>query len=385
MAERKLASVRRTDAINPIDGADLIEVATVGGWKVVVKRGEYKPGDLAVYFEIDSFIPTGIAPFLTKEGKEPKEYNGVKGERLKTVKLRGQISQGLIIPVPANANKPVEGKDLTEELGIQKWEPPVSISLGGQARGSFPTHLVGKTDAERIQNATRQFGKWAEDRSVVVVTEKLDGTSFTATTDGDTVYVCSRNLSLKDDGNLYWNIAKENHIPEWLEAQAGRGKLYAIQGEIIGPGIQGNLYGLQKPELHIFSIWDVKSQKYLDFYKIIDLANAEDVALEWNFSNARYLIGRALRFAFKGKFKRAVSVLRQTDLKPQWKVVPVVGQDRLGIGFGYEDVETILKTAEGKSILNPKAEREGLVFWGANDQNIKFKAVSNRWLMRHDS
>ena len=95
---RKLASIRKIDAIDPIPGADAIECASVGGWKVVVKKGEFHPGDLAAYFEIDSWIPTAVAPFLSK-GKEPRVYNGVQGERLRTIKLRGQISQGLLLPL----------------------------------------------------------------------------------------------------------------------------------------------------------------------------------------------------------------------------------------------------------------------------------------------
>lgn len=95
---RKMASIRKIDAIGPIEGADAIEVATLGGWKVVVKKNEFNVGDLAVYCEIDSWIPTEIAPFLSK-GKEPREYNGVKGERLRTVKLRGTLSQGLLLKI----------------------------------------------------------------------------------------------------------------------------------------------------------------------------------------------------------------------------------------------------------------------------------------------
>jgi RNA ligase (TIGR02306 family) len=92
---RKLASVRKIDEIRPIEGADAIEAAVVGGWVVVAKKSEFTAGDLAVYLEIDSFVPTELAPFLTKPGHFPKEFNGVKGERLRTVKLRGQVSQGL--------------------------------------------------------------------------------------------------------------------------------------------------------------------------------------------------------------------------------------------------------------------------------------------------
>lgn len=104
MTERKMATVRRIDAILPIEGADKIEVAVFGGWKVVVKKGEFAADSLVVYCEIDSWLPTEVAPFLTKEGKEPKDYLGVKGERLRTVKLRGQISQGLVLPISVLEN-----------------------------------------------------------------------------------------------------------------------------------------------------------------------------------------------------------------------------------------------------------------------------------------
>jgi|SRR6056297_881963 len=95
---RKLASIRKISDIQPIEGADLIQVATVDGWKVVVKRGEFQVGDLVVYLEIDSWVPHELASFLSN-GKEPREYNGVKGERLRTIKLRGQVSSGLLLKI----------------------------------------------------------------------------------------------------------------------------------------------------------------------------------------------------------------------------------------------------------------------------------------------
>lgn len=95
---RKLASIRKIDELRPIPGADAIECALVGGWTVVVKKGEFAAGDLAVYCEIDSWIPVDLAPFLVK-GKEPREFEGIKGERLRSIKLRKQISQGLLLKI----------------------------------------------------------------------------------------------------------------------------------------------------------------------------------------------------------------------------------------------------------------------------------------------
>lgn len=117
-----MATVRKSDAIGPIKSADAIEVATVGGWKVVVKKGEFAAGDLPVYFEIDSWIPFGLAPFLVKSNKKPLEFEGIKGERLKTVSLRGQLSQGLLLPCSILGRVAHENEDVTQELNIKKWE-----------------------------------------------------------------------------------------------------------------------------------------------------------------------------------------------------------------------------------------------------------------------
>lgn len=178
---RKLATIRRIDEIRPIPEADAIECAVVGGWTVVVRKGEFKVGDLAIYIEIDSWVPHTIAPFLSK-GHEPREYEGVIGERLKTAKLRGQISQGLLLPVeqeyihdeddvdyeelafiiskPGKLNEATgivesstfirvsEGQDVSEFLGIIKWDAPIPAQLAGQVKGNFPG-FIRKTDQER--------------------------------------------------------------------------------------------------------------------------------------------------------------------------------------------------------------------------------------------
>jgi hypothetical protein len=154
--KRKLASIRIIDAIDPIEGADAIEVATVGGWKIVVKKGELKAGDLAIYCEIDSWIPTEIAEFLSK-GKEPRVYEGVRGEKLRTIRLRGQLSQGLLLPLSVLSHLvdvtgapfvPELGADVSDELNIQKWEAQLPSCLQGQALGLFPS-FIRKTDQER--------------------------------------------------------------------------------------------------------------------------------------------------------------------------------------------------------------------------------------------
>lgn len=173
---RKMASIREIEEIKPIDGVDAIEAVRIGGWFVVVKKSDnYKVGDKVVYCEIDSWVPTSVAPFLTKPEHFPKEYNGIKGERLRTVKLRGQLSQGLILPLSCMGEeyykdrserelencwvKPTGdtfigatdkvGADVSQYLGITKWELPEVKHA--DAKGNFP-HFFPKTDQERIQN-----------------------------------------------------------------------------------------------------------------------------------------------------------------------------------------------------------------------------------------
>ena len=346
---RKLATIRRITSLTPIPGADKIELAAVDGWNVVVQRGLYNVGDLAVYFEIDSFIPNALAPFLTKEGHYPKVYEGVTGERLKTVRLRKQRSQGLLMPlVEVTKNLEFgtydcgvevnleEGADLTDLLGILKWEPTVSAQLAGQVKGNFPS-LVPKTDQERIQNLTRELGKWKGQPLTWTVTEKLEGSSCTMylPVEGD-FEVCSRNLSLKySESNTFWGQAIRYDVEAKMRRVGLEG--LAIQGELVGPGIQDNIYGLSHHDFYVYHIYHVKDGKKLEI-------------------GIREVICEMLGL-------KHVPVLRYFET------------------IGAEDtVADILEYAEGKSRLNPKQEREGVVFECNVDTNISWKAISNKYL-----
>lgn len=345
---RKLATIRRITSLTPIPGADKIELAVVDGWNVVVQKGLYNVDDLAVYFEIDSFIPNALAPFLTKEGHYPKVYEGVTGERLKTVRLRKQRSQGLLMPLSelratlqfASYQQYgirvdlTEGVDVTELLGILKWEPTVSAQLAGQVKGNFPS-LVPKTDQERIQNLTRELEKWKG--NTWTVTEKLEGSSCTMylPVEGD-FEVCSRNLSLKfSESNTFWGQAIRYDVEAKMRRRGLEG--LAIQGELVGPGIQDNIYGLSHHDFYVFHIYHVKDGKKLEI-------------------GIREVICEMLGL-------KHVPVLRYFET------------------IGAEDtVADILEYAEGKSQLNPKQEREGVVFECNVDTNISWKAISNKYL-----
>ena len=336
MSERAMATIRKIDAIDPIEGADQIEVATVGGWKVVVKKNEFEVNSLAVYLEIDSWVPNELAPFLTK-GTEPREYNGVKGERLRTVKLRGQISQGLLLPLEPTCKNIesllFEDLDVSVPLNVQKWERPIPAQLAGQVRGNFPT-LVPKTDQERIQNLSKQFDKFMED--TWSVTEKLDGSSCTFYLDDeDQFHVCSRNLDLKEDeNNSFWKTAKKYDVEGIMRRNSMQGM--AIQGEMIGEGIQGNQYKV-----------------VLDFY-VYDMYNTR---------TGEYILPSQLKAACERLGLNHVPILAE------------------GVTLVGSSIQTILSEAEGKSRLNG-SEREGIVFKSESIHDRSFKAISNKWLLK---
>ena len=347
---RKLASIAEITYIKPIEGADAIECAIVnGGWPVVVKKGEYQVNDLAIYLEIDSWVPHELAPFLSK-GQEPREYNGVKGERLKTVKLRGQVSQGLLLPKTildekglwTLAGNPV-GHDLTNQLGIQKWEPPIPSQLQGMMRGNFP-HFIPKTDQERCQNLRKDIFETHKD-DVYEVTIKLDGSSMTVYVKDGEVGVCSRNIDLVEtEGNTFWKSAREQNIVDTLlELSAEKGEEYAIQGELIGEGIQGNPEKLTGHKFFLFDIYSITAGRYLEVderYSIIDKLNMNGASIEH---------------------------------------VPVIGI-MYSVAKVFSTIDELLEFAEGPS-LNPQTKREGLVFksWGSD---FSFKAISNSYLLK---
>lgn len=337
---RKLASVRRISALQPIEGADKIECAIVDGWTVVVKKGEFNPGDLCVYLEIDSWVPHTVAPFLTKPGHVPKEFNGIQGQRLKTIKLKGQLSQGLVLPYSFDGSHQ-ENDDVTEVLGIQKWEKPLAACLAGVARGNFPS-AIPKTDQERIQNLGRSLEKWiTEEDGVWEVTEKLDGSSCTFYLDKEGVFhVCSRNLDLvRTEANAFWKMAIDLNIEEKMRGAELEG--VAIQGELLGWNIQGNNYGLNEGEyrFYVFDMYETYSNTYSPFDIRLDIANV--FGLDHS---------------------------------------PVVHVGRLP----ENSVQNLLTMAEGPSMINPSAEREGLVFKNQRDTSVSFKAISNKWLLANE-
>ena len=258
---RKLASIQRIAEVKDIPDADLIQAYRVGGWWIVSKKGEFAVNELVTYLEIDSFVPTELAPFLSK-GKEPREYMGIKGERLRTIRLKKQISQGLILPLSEyilDNVELIEGHDVTEILGVIKWEAPEEF-IPANAKGNFPS-FIPKTDQQRVQNLSLEFSQWLTDGSVWQKTEKIDGSSMTVFVNGDNSGVCSRNLELlEDENNTYWKLTKKYKLIETLRST---GRNLAFQGEIYGQGINGNLYSLDDQRFALYAIYDIDAQCYL--------------------------------------------------------------------------------------------------------------------------
>ena len=178
--ERKLASIQIVKEIKPIPGADMIEVVRINNWDVVSKKGEYKVGDFCIYCEIDSFLPIREEFEFLRKTSYKKMSDGSEGFRLRTIRLRGQLSQGLILPIHILPLGELvsEGKDVTEMLNIVKYEPPIPAELAGKVKGLFPS-FIRKTDEERIQNLSDKYEEIKNSGKDFYVTEKLDGTSAT--------------------------------------------------------------------------------------------------------------------------------------------------------------------------------------------------------------
>lgn len=331
---RKLASIRQCTELQAIPGADAIQVAVVDGWTCVVKIGEVQLGQKGVYFEIDSFLPVDDPRFEFLRKSSLRKMGDVEGFRLRTIRLRGQLSQGLFMPLhlfpEVNPAEPV-GTDLTERLRVGKYEPPIPADLTGKVIGPFPG-FIPKTDEERVQNLLEEFATWQG--LPFVVTEKLDGTSFTAFQRHGHFGICSRNWELSDeDPNSYWKVATETQ----LQAKLGRQNL-AIQGEMIGEGIQKNMYKLRGQHLFVFHVFDIDQHRFYSYEETSD-------------------------FCRKNGLQMVPLISADFQLPPK--------------------VEGLLEMAEGPSILNKKAGREGLVLRSA-DRKISFKAISNAFLEAED-
>jgi len=336
---RKLASIQRITALEPIEGADAIEKACVLGWQLVVKKGEFQVGDLAIYCEIDSVMPD----------KPEFEFLKPRKMRIKTIRLRGQISQGICFPLsllPEDFDIQ-EDADCTEVLGITKYEPPMPACLSGVAKGRFPS-FIPKTDETRVQILQNMLDIYKGERCYV--TEKLDGSSATYYLKDGEFGVCSRNLELLEDSeNSFWKVARELDIENKLREI---GKNIAIQGELIGEGIQSNRLQIKGHTVLFFNAFDIDTYKYLNYYEFSDLMNKLDLP-----------------------------------------VVPIISLDYVL----ENDIEAIVRMATIKSQICEKVWAEGIVIRPYTEKfdaslsseyftygRVSFKAINPEFLLKYD-
>lgn len=407
---RKLVTIRKVNAVDPIENADAIEVATVDGWQVVIKKGEFEPTNFCVFFEIDSFLPASnpLFGFLIRNGTK-KDEAGVERIRLRSVKLRGQISQGLALPIDIINKETInslaevlnikesdeierffkvlrtleETRDGIENfLNVTKYERPDERNGGtgaGKAKvaGNFPI-VVPKTDEDRIQNV---FGKFKQTMQGVPFRKslKLDGSSqtiaffnnpdfFVDKVDDEVVQwdeesqelkvlevkpypfqwetsqvvVCSRNLALKFDENAsFWKAALKDDIPARLKKYCeDHDRQLALQGECMGPGIQGNREELEEHEFFCFRIWDVDNQNFLDDADFLEVTSTLGI-----------------------------------NIVPQGEIVNFFDV--------YDTIKDALDSADHASIKHPIAE--GDVYKSTvkvNGQTIHFKVINNKFLLK---
>ena len=373
---RKLASIQKITALNPIEGADKILVADVLGWKVVVEKGKFSSGDLVVYCEIDSILPN-LPQFAFLEKNK---------FRIKTIRLRGQISQGICFTIDdafRGLKKPAdlqEGTDVTQALGIKKYEPNIDniidkadsfaatqpkwvkqylpkalvkfiyrraprlakwLFMPKDNRLPFPD-FIPKTDEERVQSMESDLlAKIVQEP--LSATEKVDGSSCTIYCYRGKFGVCSRNKELKEDDSAYWIATRKFNLKEKLTKLCKEeGQDLALQGEILGPSIQSNKYRLHEIDLYLFNVYFIKQGKY-------------------------------------GSNEIVAQYAKKLDLH----VVPTIYTQ---VSLKGKSVEEIVLMSDGKSKLNEDTLREGLVWRTTRDGKFKgysFKAVSNKFLLKN--
>ena len=331
---RKLVTIEQVLEKKPIEGADKIEAIRIRDWWVVSQKDNFQLGDRCLFHEVDSFLP--IRPeyeFLLKGSSKKRmivDGKQVEGIRLKTIKLRGQISQGLALPIHSEYMQPI-GYDMTELLGVKLYEPPMPAELAGKVKGFFPS-FIPKTDEERIQNMSDILSNY-------YVTEKLDGTSVTYFKKDGVFGVCNRNLELAEGDTTQWKIAKKLDLATKLPDN------FAIQGELIGEGIQKNPLKRTGQEIFCFNAYNIANGIYLNFKDFIGFCDSLGI--------------------------RTVPLINDNYSLPS-------------------TVDELLKFADGNSLLNPECPREGIVIrpkveMRYNNKRLSFKVISNSYLLKNDA
>lgn len=258
----KIATIEKIKDIKPHPNAELLELATVNGWQVVVKKETYRAGDWCIYVTIDS-ITADLPQYEFLRNKEFK---------IRTIKLRGEISQGILFPISLLSefgysidlivDEFSEGKEISNLIGVSHYEKPVPAQLAGDVVGYRP-EWIKKTDEENIKSCPEVLGELKG--KPYVITAKMDGSSCTFFVKDGTFGVCSRSMNLKpSENNSFWRIAKEYDIENKIKSYFPN-KNIAVQGELYGPGINKNRVGATKLKFAAFNLFDIDAQKYLSY------------------------------------------------------------------------------------------------------------------------
>ncbi len=381
---RKLATIQRIRYLEPIEGADKIELAIINGWQVVTQKGQHKAGDLVIFYEIDSWLPAEDVRYASFEERF-SNWGDKRGMRLKTIKLRKQLSQGLIMPLrdfhefdSKLLSEINEGTDVTELLKIEKWEPiekDVPGRIPGSSQGKRFPAFIRKTDQERIQNYGEMALRAIDEEFEVTV--KKDGSSVTifrvdpssphykdakalsatklslwqkikaffVCKPDEAVYgIASRNVLLPLEGNTNFHKAA---APVLASLMYGDNISIAIQGEVVAPDIQENYEKVSEVEFHMFDMFDIDKQTYAS--PLIRRVYASN----YNLNHATVVAEGTLR-----------NILKLMDTE--------VTADSL--------VKSLLAYASGPGD-NKGVMREGVVF-KAEHRDFSFKAVSNEYLLK---
>lgn len=261
---KNLATIQKVTNVRHHPNADALDLVQVLGWQVVTKRDEFKDGDLCVYIVIDTVLPD----------RPEFEFLRNKNFRIKPIRLRGMESAGIVFPLNIlDGNTTVqlaEGTDVTDNIGVKHYEKPIPAELAGQMVGHFPGFLI-ITDEDNLRTypdaVPEMYGR------PYYITRKEDGSSGTYFVKGNEFGVCSRRIHLKDsETNGFWKIARKYNIEAALKAAFPNADV-AIQGEVVGPGIQGNRLGLKELDFRLFNIFDIVSRAYLDYAKVVEFTN----------------------------------------------------------------------------------------------------------------
>ena len=273
---RKMATIRRVSKVSPIEGADRIEAVRVDGWTVVDRVGMWKEGDLCVFYEVDTFLPKDNEnyAFLAERGTCKMVIDGeeVEGHKLRTAKLRGVYSQGLLMkpeqvmpdgmPESRYAELCDEGHDVSSIVGVCEYYKPMPAMNAGFI-GRYDPYVAPRTDAERVQNIDQETFDLIK-RTEYEASIKVDGTSITLLYDDrkDCIRIFSHNNEFDIStgvGKIAYDCAKEQGLIDFCEAN----HMTTLQCELCGPKIQSDRLALGKHKLFVFSVWDVKGAEYI--------------------------------------------------------------------------------------------------------------------------